>query len=88
MRKKLTLHKELNYLSPSNVRTMWIRSSRVRTIRRGTATGVRKFQSRAKFCFQKGPSRLIRKKNPERKTLKKFKFEERLEATVIRLFIK
>ena len=59
---------------------MWIRSSGGRTIRRGTATGVSK--------FQKGLLRLIRKKNPERKTLKKFKFEERLETPVVRLFIK
>ena len=79
----MTLHKKLNNLSPSDVRTMG-----VRTIRRGTATGVSKFQGGPKFCFQKGSSRLIRKKNPERKIIKKFTFERRLETPVIRLSYK
>ena len=88
MGKKLTLHKELNYLSPSNVRTMWVSGSRVRTTRRGAATGVRKFQGGPKFCFQKGSSRLIRKKNAKRKIIKKFAFERRLETPVVRLSYK
>ena len=84
----MTLHKKLNYLSPSNVRTMWVRGSRVRTIRRGTATGISKFQGGPKFCFQKGSSRLIRKKNPERRIIKKFTFERKLETPVIKLSYK
>ena len=70
------------------MRTVRIRSFRVRTIRRGTATSVSEFQGRPKFCFQKGPSRLIRKKNPERKIIKKFTFKRRLETPVIRLSYK
>ena len=49
--KRLTLHKKLDNLSPSDVRTMGVRGSRVRTIRRGAATGISEFQGGPKFCF-------------------------------------
>ena len=81
----MTLHKELNCLPPPNVGTMWVRGLRVRTIRGGTATGVSKFQGGPKFCFQKGLSGLVRKENSERKIIKKFMFERRLETPVVRL---
>ena len=42
--KRLILHKKLNNLSPSDVRTMRVRGSRVGTIRRGAATGISEFQ--------------------------------------------
>ena len=65
--RKLTLLKELSKLPSSDKRTVRVRGCRVGTIRRGTATGVGEFQGGPKFCFEKSLSRLVRKKNPERK---------------------
>ena len=81
----MTLHKKLDYLPPPNVGTMWVRGPRVRTIRRRTATGVSEFQGGTKFCLQKGSLGLVRKKNSERKSIKKCMFERRLEIPVVRL---